>query len=174
MEHLPDSRFLFVRREFESFTLRQNIIREFERRGVRSERIYFYNNRRESRNYLDTYNEIDMTLDTFPVTGGTTTTDALWMGVPVIGLEGENIHQRVSSSILHHAGHSEWVAKSPGEFIDISVSLGKDIEKRRFLRQALRSQLINSTLCRPKQFAIDFSRAIEDELRTLHRGEKAR
>ena len=174
MEHLPDSRFLFVRREFESFTLRQNIIREFKRRGIRSERIYFYNNRRESRHYLDTYNEIDMTLDTFPVTGGTTTTDALWMGVPVIGLEGENIHQRVSSSILHHAGHSEWVAKSPGEFIDISVSLGKDIEKRRFLRQALRSQLINSTLCRPKQFAIDFSRAIEHELRTLHRGEKAR
>ena len=171
---LPDSRFLFVRREFESFTLRQNIIKEFERRGIRGERIYFYNNRRENRHYLDTYNEIDMTLDTFPVTGGTTTTDALWMGVPVIGLEGNNIHQRVSSSILHHAGHSEWVAKSPDEFVDIGVSVGKDIEQRRLLRHALRKQLKNSTLCRPKQFAKDFARAMEHEFLNLTEAKKTR
>ena len=167
MEGLPDSRFLFVRREFESFTLRKNILGEFEMRGIKGDRICFYNNRRENRHYLDTYNEIDMTLDTFPVTGGTTTTDALWMGVPVIGLEGENIHQRVSSSILHHAGHSEWVAKSPEELIDIGISLGRDIEKRRVLRQTLRGEVKNSTLCMPKQFAMDFSRALELEFCNL-------
>jgi len=157
MDSLPNAQFLFVRREFESYYLRQNIFKEFSRNGIDEGRIHFFNNRQAGRHYLDCYNEIDFTLDTFPVTGGTTTIDALWMGVPVIGLEGVNIHQRVCSAELHHAGHSEWIATNDDEFAQIALELAVNQALRVELRQSLREQLKNSLLCDAKQFASDFA-----------------
>ena len=161
LQKLPKSQFLFIRREFESYWLRQNIINEFELHGINQERIHFFNNDLAQRHYLDCYNEIDFTLDTFPVTGGTTTTDALWMGVPVVGLEGQNVHQRVCSAILHHAGHPEWIAHSDDEFVKIALDLAADQEGRIALRQSLRGELKSSLLCNAQQFADDFAAAME-------------
>ena len=157
LQALPDAHFLFVRREFESFHLRANILEEFNRLGIDQERIHFLNNRRANRHYLDCYNEIDFTLDTFPVTGGTTTTDALWMGVPVVALQGENVHQRVCSAILHHAGHPEWIATDDDRFVQIALDLAADQPRRIQLRQALREELKASRLCNTRQFAADFA-----------------
>ena len=114
---LPGSEMLFVRQEFKSHFLRQNILNDFRSLGISAKRIHFYDNSVDGRHYLDCYNEIDISLDTFPVTGGATTTDALWMGVPVVCLEGPHLHQRVCSSIIRHAGHPEWIAQSDHEFI---------------------------------------------------------
>lgn len=160
MQKLPNAKFLFIRREFESYFLRENILQAFESNKISRNRIYFYNNRKDGRHYLDCYNELDITLDTFPVTGGTTTTDALWMGVPVVGLEGENIHQRVCSAILHHAGHPEWIARTDDEFVDIAINLANDRDLRINLRKSLREQIKNSKLCNSEQFANDFKEAI--------------
>ena len=165
MQRIPNAHFLFVRREFESYYLRKNILNEFKQNGIESDRIHFYNNRKANRHYLDCYNELDFTLDTYPVTGGTTTTDALWMGVPVVGLEGSNVHQRVCSAILHHAGHPEWIAKTDDEFVEIAVKLANNQKDRIALRQSLRDEVRNSLLCDTKQFAKDFA-ACMDELRT--------
>ena len=158
---LPSAQFLFVRQEFQSYRLRQNIVAEFERYDIRRNRVHFFNNRLANRHYLDCYNEIDFTLDTYPVTGGTTTTDSLWMGVPVVGLKGPNVHQRVCSAILHHAGHPEWVAHSDDEFVQIALNLAADQESRIALRQTLRSELKSSLLCNTKQFADDFGAAMD-------------
>lgn len=164
---LPNAQFLFARREFDSYLLRENILKEFERAGIDPNRIHFYNNRQENRHYLDCYNEIDITLDTFPVTGGTTTTDALWMGVPVVSLEGPNVHQRVCSAILQHAGHSEWIAKSNEEFIQIAHNLVKDQSTRIKLRETLRNELKKSPLCDSKKFAEDFSDCMRELSKSL-------
>ena len=154
------SRMLFVRREFDSFFLRQNILRAFEEESVDPERIYFYNNSLGERSYLDCYNEIDISLDTYPVTGGTTTTDALWMGVPVVTLEGPNIHQRVCSAILRHACCEEWIARTDDEFIEIAIGLASDRMLRKYLRRILRERVANSLLCDEQRFAQDFGDAL--------------
>ncbi len=161
LNNLPTAQFLFVRREFQSFHLRANIRAEFGRHGISGDRIHFLNNRLACRHYLDCYNEIDITLDTYPVTGGTTTTDALWMGVPVVALEGPNVHQRVCSAILRHAGHPEWIATSDGEFLQIALDLASDQERRTALRQSLRSELKASPLCNTQQFAADFAHTMD-------------
>ena len=162
--HLPMSKFLFVRREFQSYYLRKNILEEFAKNGIENERIFFYNNRLENRHYLDCYNEIDITLDTYPVTGGTTTTDALWMGVPVIALEGPHIHQRVCSAILNHAGHTEWIARTNTEFQNKAIALAKNQEIRIQLRRTLREEIKNSSLCDPKNFAQNFTKTVAEML----------
>lgn len=161
MKELPESKFLFVRREFESFYLRNNIKKEFELNDINSNRIYFFNNAKANRHYLDCYNEIDMSLDTFPVTGGTTTTDALWMGVPVVALEGSNIHQKVCSTILHHAGHPEWIATTDQEFKKIAIDLAMNQSYRIQLRKTLRSEIKCSLLFDSEQFAKDFASTME-------------
>lgn len=158
---IPLSKFLFVRREFDSYLLRQNILKMFSEFDIDTSRIHFYNNRADNRHYLDCYNEIDFTLDTYPVTGGTTTIDSLWMGVPVVSLEGSNIHQRVCSSILKHAGYPEWVAHSDEEYLEISIKLAFDQAYRIDLRHKLRSTLKLSPLCDVKKFAQDFANCIE-------------
>lgn len=161
MHGSPNSNLYFVRREYDSAILRDNLTREFANHGINAERLYFYNNRVAGRHYLDCYNEIDISLDTAPVTGGTTTTDALWMGVPVVALEGDNVHQRVCSAILKHAGLPQWVAKDPDQFVTIAIELAADRQGRRLWRQQLRQQVIQSRLCDSQRFVADFAACME-------------
>ena len=60
--------------------------------------------------YLEAYNRVDMVLDTFPYPGGTTSFDAIWMGVPVLTLKGERFLSHMGESIAHNAGQAEWIA----------------------------------------------------------------
>ena len=161
MKEVENSNFLFVRREFESHFLRENIIECFEINGIDRSRIHFLNKRKIGRNYLDCYNEIDICLDTFPVTGGTTTVDSLWMGVPVVTLEGANIHQRVGAAIIRHAKHPEWIARTSTEYIQIAVELSKDISLRKRLRKGLREEMLSTLLCNEQEFARNFFEAVE-------------
>ena len=161
MMEVKSSKLLFVRREFTSYYLRQNIIDAFEQQGVYTERIVFFNNRQAGRHYLDCYNEIDMTLDTYPVTGGTTTADSLWMGVPVITKEGDNIHQRVSSAILNHAGRRHWIATDDSSYIQKAIDLARNKDERKNCRLLLREQIKRSALCDEKRFVEDFCVSIE-------------
>lgn len=162
MSSCPKSCFLFVRREFESYYLRENICTEFLRHGIDPRRIHFFNNRKASRHFLDCYNEMDLSLDTYPVTGGTTTIDALWMGVPVVAREGIALHQRVCSSILRHLGREGWIAHTDTEFIDIAVRMANDVAYLKKQRLILRDDLKMSVLCNTQQFASDFASAIEE------------
>ncbi|MDB4677345.1 tetratricopeptide repeat protein, partial [Synechococcus sp. AH-551-B05] len=101
------SRFMFFRNCYSSSVLQANISSEFEKNGISSNRISYVDNSKLFASHFDCYNEIDISLDTFPLTGGVTTYDSLWMGVPVITIEGSNMHQRISSSLLRHAGIPE-------------------------------------------------------------------
>ena len=160
MRDVPDSRLRFFRREFESSLLKQNLSSAFEARGIPSSRIIMENNRAAGRNHLDCYNDIDLSMDTFPVVGGTTTCDAIWMGVPVVALEGLNIHQRVCSAILTNLGCTELIGRTSEQFVALSIELANDPDRLRRYRRELRGRMLQSTLCDQKAFAHNFSNAI--------------
>ena len=160
MQRVPNSKFRFYRREFESSLLKENLSEAFAQRGVDPTRIIMENNRALRRPHLDCYNDIDLSLDTFPVVGGTTTCDAIWMGVPVVALEGLNIHQRVCSAILSNLGCPELIARTIDEYLTISTDLAQDVERLRGYRRQLRQQMLGSTLCDGKMFAHNFSQAL--------------
>ena len=106
--------------------------------------------------HLAWYNEIDITLDTFPLTGGTTTVEALWMGVPVVSLRGPAFYERLSWSILANAGLSAHSADDEAGFLRIAAELAEDRAARIALRQGLRGQLQASPLGRTRDFAREF------------------
>jgi protein O-GlcNAc transferase len=167
MRSVPDSRFLLVRPEGSSTTLVSNIAREFAKHGISSDRLYVRNNRAEKRSHYTYYNEIDISLDTFPVTGGTTTCDAIWMGVPVVALVGPAYHHRISSAILKHCGLGDLCAETHDEFVDKAVALAADPGRLAFWRANLRQAMIESPLCDEARFAHQFQEMLEQVTR-LH------
>jgi protein O-GlcNAc transferase len=96
--------------------------------------------------YLRSYRHIDVALDSFPIVGGTTTCDALWGGAPVVTLVGKTAITRSGNSILHNAGGTEWIANSVDQYIDIAVSLTRDLPALSQIRATLRDRLSRSRL----------------------------
>lgn len=93
-----------------------------------------------------TYHRIDIALDPFPLTGGTTTFDLLWMGVPLVSMEGDCFKSRLSTGILTHLGQSDWLAKSPEDYIKIACTLAKNIDQLDQIRSSLRQRMEASCL----------------------------
>lgn len=150
---VPGSKFAFVRPEAGGASFQRNISRYFAEEGVSADRLIWRSVRGA---HLPHYNDLDVTLDPFPLTGGTTTTESLWMGVPLVTLVGEAFFERLSYSILSNAGLGDLCARSVEEFQDLAVKLAADTDRRRRFRQTIREDLRNSPLGQTEQFAKDF------------------
>lgn len=112
------------------------------------------------REHLECYAQMDIALDTFPYHGTTTTCEALYMGVPVVTLEGQSHASRVGVSLLRTVGHAEWVAGNSAEFARIAADLAADAAKRQRLRQSLRQELLGSSLCDGRDWCRRFERIL--------------
>jgi predicted O-linked N-acetylglucosamine transferase (SPINDLY family) len=103
--------------------------------------------------YLQNYNKIDIALDPYPYGGGTTSCDALWMGVPVVSLRGATAVSRGGLSILSNLGLSELVAENPEGYVRIASELANDLSRLQSLRLSLRERLKGSPVMDAPQFA---------------------
>ena len=103
--------------------------------------------------YLASYAEVDVILDTFPFPGGTTTAEALWMGVPTVTLTGNALLARQGESMLRCAGLADWVSKTEQEYIRIAVDKVSDLQSLAELRAGLRSTVLASPLFDGATFA---------------------
>jgi predicted O-linked N-acetylglucosamine transferase (SPINDLY family) len=111
------------------------------------------------------YRNIDVALDTFPYSGGLTTCEALWMGVPVVTWPGESFAGRHSLSHLSNAGLTETIAVSVDEYAEIAVALANDRPRLAGLRGRLREQMAASPLCDGPRFAASLQNILRDTWR---------
>jgi predicted O-linked N-acetylglucosamine transferase (SPINDLY family) len=128
--------------------------RFFASRGIASERLLLVG-RQSIGDYLRTYTRCDVALDTWPCAGGTTTCDALWMGVPVVTLAGTGSYSRTGASLLPIVGLGDLVADSPDAYVDAAVRLARDRPRLATLRQSLRNTMRSSCLTDGAAFARD-------------------
>lgn len=119
-----------------------------------------------SYSYLNEYLEIDIALDTFPYTGGITTCEALYMGVPVISLFGDRHGTRFGLSILNNAGIGELAVASPEEYIERAVALSGDKELLSVLHKNLRAMIESSHLMNMSEYV----RAVEKKYFEIYTG----
>jgi predicted O-linked N-acetylglucosamine transferase (SPINDLY family) len=145
-----------VRPECSSFALCSNLTAEFGRNGIGADRVYFVNNRLTGLSHLSYYDEIDITLDTFPLTGGTTTCDTLWMGAPVVTKYGPSMHQRLSYSQLINVGLRDLCVETDDDYVRTVAALANDVDALRLLRRELRGAVQDSALGRGEDFARHF------------------
>jgi len=117
------------------------------------------------RDLLALYGEIDIALDPFPYSGGITTCEALWMGVPVITMPGRHVSVRHSVSHLLNAGLPELIADGPADYVTRAVRLASDVEQLAAMRTTLRQRVGGSNLCDAPRF----TRQLEDAYRFMWR-----
>ena len=112
--------------------------------------------------YLASYNEVDFVLDTFPYTGGTTTCEALWMGVPTLTLNGKSMIARQGTAMLTCVGLGTWIALDEADYVVKAVAHAADVEGLAKLRTTLRERALASTLFDAAQFARNLEHAFSE------------
>jgi protein O-GlcNAc transferase len=143
----------------------RNRVTDFlSQRDISSERVVFVDFMK-TLEYFRTYEHFDIALDPFPYGGGTTTCDALWMGVPVVCLAGKMAVGRGGVSILSQLGLTELLAQDTEEYIRIAVTLAGDRERLAVVRTTLRARMKQSPLMDSPRFA----RIVEAAYRTMWR-----
>lgn len=138
---------------------REEILQRLSRCGIEHERVILegYIPRAD---YLAAHAEVDIILDTFPYPGGTTTCEALWMGVPTLTLAGNTMLSRQGASFLSCAGLTDWIANNEDDYVNLALAHASDIQKLAQLRDTLRQHVLGSPLFDAPRFALDLEEAL--------------
>ena len=159
---LKDARLLFA--TIPPGSARERVARVFADKGVDAARIEFVDRLSQSE-FRALHRRIDIALDSFPCNGGATTCDALWQGVPVVSLAGDEFRARAGMSILNAIGLPQLVARSAADYRVLVADLARDPEQLQRWRADLRQTMRNSPLCD----APAYTRALEDIYRGIWR-----
>jgi predicted O-linked N-acetylglucosamine transferase (SPINDLY family) len=108
---------------------------------------------------------MDISLDTFPQTGGTTTCESMWMGAPCVSLRGPAPYERLSHSVLSNVGLSDLCVETVDDYIEAAVNLGNDPARISELRATLRDRMRASPLGQVDAWANGFYEAVERTVR---------
>ena len=150
---MPGSRFVFIRPEAAAPSFLANARAAFAARDVDPARLEFIGVRGT---HMQHYNSVDIALDTLPHVGGTTTCEALWMGVPTITLVGPGFPERLSYSNLSNAGLGDLAAFSVADYVAKAAALAGDAARRRVLRHGLRTIIRANPLGQVDRFMRNF------------------
>jgi protein O-GlcNAc transferase len=105
--------------------------------------------------YFPLFNEVDIALDTMPYGGGTTTCDALWMGVPVVTAPGTRPVSRSTASLLATLGLDDWIASGPEDYVRLALQASANRDRLKELRATLRARMKASPLMDEAGFTRD-------------------
>lgn len=161
---VPDSRLLLIGRGGADEQTVKALRMRFLEKGVAADRLVILESK-PAREYLDTYNQVDLCLDPFPFNGGTTGFDSIWMGVPYVTLRGDSLHSRAGSNILKYVGLAELIADNESEYVAKAVAMASDRDALRRHRSHLRERMVTSPLMDTSGFA----KGIEVALRGMWR-----
>jgi protein O-GlcNAc transferase len=117
------------------------VLEQFKDEGISGDRVSVIPWQSSWQDYLARFQEVDLALDPFPVPGGVTTAHSLWMGVPVITLEGQSEWSRISAAVLRYAGLSEFIVDTQDEYVTRARSWAERLGALTDLRHALRSRM---------------------------------
>lgn len=156
---LPNSRLRWQYKSFGDSTVASDLKQRLQNRGIDANRVDLFGavTREE---YLAAHSKIDVILDTFPFNGGTTTCEALWMGVPTLTLAGNTLIARQGASLLTAAGLADWVAENKADYVSKALSFSADLNHLANLRASLRTQVLVSPLFDGQRFTINMENAL--------------
>lgn len=143
---VPGSRLRLKGAGFSAPAQRALYAARFALHGVAAEQLEFVERTATNAAHLACYHDIDIALDTAPYNGTTTTCEALWMGVPVVSLVGEQHMARVGASLLAAAGHADWAVVSADAYVRCAVELAGDSARLAAIRTGLRGDLLRGPL----------------------------
>lgn len=149
---VPTSRLFLKTKQLNDPNVCVATFERFEARGIDRTRLILEGESPRTE-LLAAYNRVDIALDPFPYPGGTTTVEALWMGVPVLTRRGDRFLSHVGESILHTVQLPHWIAADDDAYVAAAVAFAGETRQLNALRAGLRRQLLASPLCDAPLFA---------------------
>lgn len=159
MKRVPESRLFLKYNGMADTVTRQRVGDRLAEHGIDAARLIF-ESRSPHAQLLAAYGRVDIGLDTFPYSGGLTTCEALWMGVPVVTVTGATFAGRHSTSHLSNVGLTETIATDVDGYIATAAALAGNLDRLAGLRATLRERMAASPLCDGPRFASDFETAL--------------
>ncbi len=159
LHRVPNARLILKTHQLSDTPTADGFRTGFTAHGIAADRIELRGSSRH-RDFMAEYGHIDMVLDPFPYSGGLTTCEALWMGVPTVTLPGEIFASRHSASHMSNAGLPEWVAASTADYIEIAAARAADIAALANLRATLRHRVRQSPLVDAPRFGHNLGAAL--------------
>jgi predicted O-linked N-acetylglucosamine transferase (SPINDLY family) len=155
---VPGSRLLVEGKGLEDAQACQEFQTRCAELGINPDRLELL--ARDSKNQYLTYHRIDIALDSFPLTGGTTTFDLLWMGLPVVTMQGDSFRSRMGITMLHGLGETGWIANTAADYVRIAKELAQDVTGLDARRQHQRRRMERSPLMDEARFTREFGHAL--------------
>jgi predicted O-linked N-acetylglucosamine transferase (SPINDLY family) len=149
LRQAPGSTLLIRNAGLEAEGMRRFVRAQFEREGIGADRVVL-EGPADHDEFLKSYGRIDVALDPFPYNGGTTTTEALWQGVPVVCFRGDRWAARTSASLEMAAGLGEFVAADRAGYVALAAGMARNPEtpaRLAELRRNMRDRLRASAAC---------------------------
>jgi protein O-GlcNAc transferase len=161
LHRIPAARMILKTHQLSHTPTADRFRAEFAALGVAGDRIEL-RGPSGHRAFMGEYGDVDIVLDPFPYSGGLTTCEALWMGVPTITLPGEIFASRHSASHLSNAGLAGWVTDTVDDYIEMAVARASDPAALACLRSGLREKVRRSPLCDAPRFGRSLGTALRD------------
>jgi len=157
---LPEARLRLQSSQMNCSTARESMQHRLAHVGIMPERVIIEGHVPRA-DYLAAYANVDIILDTFPYPGGTTTCEALWMGVPTLTLAGDTLLALQGASMLASAGLEDWIASDEGDYVTRTLFHATDINRLAQLRSVLRQKALASPLFNAPRFAQHLEDALQ-------------
>jgi protein O-GlcNAc transferase len=146
LRQVPRSRILIKGYGLDSRRGQERLLAFFARQGIEPSRIDLIGHVTGQLDNFATLAKADLALDPFPFTGGMSTVETLWMGIPVVSLAGPSLVHRIGLSYLARAGFADWVVDSRHRYVDLAVALAGDLRRLAETRRTMRDRLRRSVL----------------------------
>ena len=146
LQAVPGSRLLLKAPSLKDASVQRAFAQAFEARGIDPQRLTLRGPSGLGA-MMQEYGDIDIALDPTPYNGGTTSMQALWMGLPVVTVEGDNFVGRMGASFMTALGRPEWVARDAEGYVAIAKKLADGCATLRSSRAEFRRQMLTSPLC---------------------------
>jgi protein O-GlcNAc transferase len=158
--HAVPTAVLFLKdKYFEVESVRDSFYDRFKVNGIQKDRLILEGLSPRSK-YLAAYNRVDIALSPFPYGGGTTSAEGLWMGVPVITMQGNHFLSHLGESIANNTGLSDWIAVDEEDYVAKAIAFSTNLEGLEKLRSRLRAQVLSRPLFDAERFANHFKNAL--------------
>lgn len=168
MEKLPSSRLLLKAPSFRDPLARRRFSDLLAANGIAGDRVELRGPTGLAEMMAE-YADIDIALDPVQYNGGTTTLQALWMGVPVVTLQGAGFVQRMTASFLTQIDHADWIAQDEEGYVAAAMRLAEDRDKLNSIKAGLRNRMLASPLSDIARYARDFEAALRSAWRVYCR-----
>lgn len=156
---VPGSLLFLKTKQLSDRAIREDLQRRFAAHDIAGERLILEGSSPRAE-LLQSYHRVDIALDPFPYPGGTTSVEALWMGVPVLTRRGDRFLGHLGESITRNAGLADWIADDDDDFVIKAAAHASDVSRLSRLRAGLRHQVLASPLFDAERFAHHFEAAM--------------